>query len=115
MKLVRAFEDLLSNAIKYGRDSFYVDLTSRIEDNMAVVQVINYGQSIPAIDLPHIFGRFYRVEKSRDSNIGGSGLELSITINIIELHQGTISVFSNNDRTIFEVRLPVTQVYDMKC
>jgi signal transduction histidine kinase len=106
-KLVRAFENLLSNAIKYGREGLYVDVTSKIEGNMAVVQVINYGQSIPAIDLPYIFDRFYRVEKSRNSNIGGSGLGLSITKNIIELHHGTISAYSNNDRTIFEVRLPV--------
>lgn len=74
---------------------------------MAVVQVINYGQSIPSIDLPHIFDRFYRVEKSRSSDIGGSGLGLSITKNIIELHEGIISAYSDNDRTIFEARLPV--------
>jgi signal transduction histidine kinase len=106
-KLVRAFENLLSNAIKYGRDGFYVDITTKIEENMAVVQVINYGQSISSIDLPHIFDRFYRVEKSRNSDIGGSGLGLSITKNIIELHQGIISAYSNKDRTVFEIRLPV--------
>ena len=106
-KLVRAFENLLSNAIKYGKDGFYVDVTTKLEENVAVVQVINYGQSIPSIDLPHIFDRFYRVEKSRSSDIGGSGLGLAITKNIIELHQGMISVYSDNDRTIFEVRLPV--------
>ncbi len=58
---------------------------------MAIVQVINYGQAIPSIDLPYIFDRFYRVEKSRSSDIGGSGLGLSITKNIIELHEGSIS------------------------
>ncbi|MBP2023919.1 signal transduction histidine kinase [Clostridium punense] len=113
-KLVRAFENLLSNGIKYGQDGFYIDITSKIEENMAVIQVINYGQSIPSIDLPYIFDRFYRVEKSRNSKIGGSGLGLSITKNIIELHQGTIAAYSNNDKTVFEVRLPVKQVYDMK-
>ena len=106
-KLVRAFENLLSNAIKYGKDGFYVDVTTKLEENMAVVQVINYGQAIPSIDLPHIFDRFYRVEKSRSSDIGGSGLGLSITKNIIELHDGKISAYSNNDKTIFEVKLPV--------
>ena len=106
-KLVRAFENLLSNAIKYGKDGFYVDVTTKLEENVAVVQVINYGQAIPSIDLPHIFDRFYRVEKSRSSDIGGSGLGLSITKNIIELHDGKISAYSNNDKTIFEVKLPV--------
>ncbi len=106
-KLVRAFENLLSNAIKYGRDGFYVDVITKMEENMAVVQVINYGQSISAIDLPYIFDRFYRVEKSRNSDIGGSGLGLAITKNIIELHEGTIKAYSDDNRTIFEVRLPV--------
>lgn len=106
-KLVRAFENLLSNAIKYGKDGYYVDVTTKIEENIAVVQVINYGQSISSIDLPYIFDRFYRVEKSRNSNIGGSGLGLAITKNIIELHQGTIAAYSDDKKTIFEVRLPV--------
>lgn len=106
-KLVRAIENLLSNAIKYGKDGHYVDITTKFEESMAVVQVINYGESIPSIDLPYIFDRFYRVEKSRSSDIGGSGLGLAITKNIIELHGGTIWAFSGENRTVFEVRLPV--------
>ncbi len=106
-KLVRAFENLLSNAIKYGRDGHYVDVTTKLEDNMAVIQVINYGKSISSIDLPYIFDRFYRVEKSRNSDIGGSGLGLAITKNIIELHEGSIEAYSDDSRTIFEVRLKV--------
>ena len=106
-KLVRAFENLLSNAIKYGKDGFYVDIITKIEENTAVVQVINYGQAISSIDLPYIFDRFYRVEKSRNTSIAGSGLGLAITKNIIELHQGRIEAYSNNERTVFEVRLPV--------
>lgn len=105
-KLVRAFENLLSNAIKYGKDGYYVDVVTKLEENMAVIQIINYGQSIPTVDLPYIFDRFYRVEKSRNNKIGGSGLGLAITKNIIELHQGTISAYSDNDSTIFEVKLP---------
>lgn len=106
-KLVRAFENLLSNAIKYGQEGFYVDIVTKIEGKIAVVQVVNYGQSISSIDLPYIFDRFYRVEKSRNSNIGGSGLGLAITKNIIELHQGTISAYSDDEKTIFEVKLPI--------
>lgn len=106
-KLVRAFENLLTNAIKYGRDGYYVDITAKLKDNMAVVEVINYGEAISSIDLPYIFDRFYRIEKSRNSKIGGSGLGLAITKNIIELHDGEISAYSDNDRTVFEVRLPV--------
>lgn len=108
-KLVRAFENLLSNAINYGRDGFYVDVITKAKENMAVVQVINYGQQISSIDLQYIFDRFYRVEKSRNRDIGGSGLGLAITKNIIELHQGTIAAYSDEKRTVFEVKLPVRE------
>lgn len=106
-KLVRAFENLLSNAIKYGKDGYYVDVVTKLEENMAVIQIINYGQLIPTVDLPYIFDRFYRVEKSRNNKIGGSGLGLAITKNIIELHEGTIKAYSNDNKTVFEIKLPI--------
>lgn len=106
-KLVRAFENLLSNAIKYGKDGYYVDVVTKLQENMAVVQIINYGQLIPIIDLPYIFDRFYRIEKSRNSNISGSGLGLAITKNIIELNEGTIKAYSNENKTVFEIKLPI--------
>lgn len=106
-KLVRAFENLLSNAIKYGQDGYYVDVVTKREGKMAVVQVVNYGQSIPAVHLPYIFDRMYRTDQSRNSKIAGSGLGLAITKNIIELHEGTIAAYSDDEKTIFEVRLPL--------
>lgn len=109
-KLVRAFENLLTNSIKYGKDGHYVDVNTSLEGDEAVVQIINYGDSISEIDLPYIFDRFYRVEKSRNSNISGSGLGLAITKNIIELHGGTIKAYSNYQRTIFEMRIPVKKI-----
>ena len=108
-KLVRAFENLLSNAIKYGSDGYFVDIITKREEDRAVVQIINYGDPIPSIDLPHIFDRFYRVEKSRNSNIGGSGLGLAITKNIIELHSGSIFAYSDTEKTIFEIKLPIIE------
>lgn len=74
-----SFENLLSNAIRYGEHGFYVDIATKLEGNMTVVKVINYGETIASIDLPYIFDRFYRVEKSRNSNICESGLGLSLT------------------------------------
>ncbi|MDV4149589.1 ATP-binding protein [Clostridium sp. AL.422] len=106
-KLVRVFENLLSNAINYGKDGYYVDIVTKIEQDKAVVQIINYGESISSIDLPFIFDRFYRVEKSRNRSIGGSGLGLAITKSIVELHEGTISAYSDDTKTFFEVRLPI--------
>ncbi|WP_343101850.1 ATP-binding protein [Romboutsia sp. MSSM.1001216sp_RTP31141st1_G3_RTP31141_220114] len=104
-KLVRVFENLISNGIKYGKDGGYIDIVTRKQDNMAIVQIINYGEQIPSLDLPHIFEQFYRVEKSRNRNDGGSGLGLAIAKNIVELHGGNIKVESNSSRTIFEVKL----------
>ncbi|MEW9078511.1 sensor histidine kinase [Terrisporobacter glycolicus] len=106
IKLVRAFENLITNAMRYGKDGHYVDIKVFTEKKMAVVQVINYGEPIPILDLPHIFDRFYRVEKSRNTFKGGSGLGLAITKNIIEAHDGSICAISNNESTIFEVKIP---------
>lgn len=105
-KLVRALENLLTNSIKYGKGGYYVDINTRLEDNEAVIEIINYGDPISEIDLPYIFDRFFRVEKSRNSNISGSGLGLAITKSIIELHNGSINAYSDIHRTIFEIRIP---------
>jgi len=61
------------------------------------------------LDLPNIFDRFYRVEKSRNRNVGGSGLGLAITKNIVNLHDGEITVSSDKYQTVFEVQLPIIQ------
>ncbi|WP_434798257.1 sensor histidine kinase [Terrisporobacter vanillatitrophus] len=106
IKLVRAFENLITNAMRYGKDGHYIDIKVLTEDEMVVVQIINYGEPIPVVDLPHIFDRFYRVEKSRNTFQGGSGLGLAITKNIIEAHDGSICAISNKESTIFEVKIP---------
>lgn len=61
---------------------------------MAVARVINYGEPIPARDLPYIFDRFHRVDKSRSEQTGGTGLGLAIARNIAELHGGAIEASS---------------------
>lgn len=106
IKLVRAFENLITNAMRYGKDGYYVDIKVFTEGEMAVVQIINYGDPISVVDLPHIFDRFYRVEKSRNTFEGGSGLGLAITKNIIEAHDGSIEARSNNESTVFEIKIP---------
>lgn len=105
-KLVRVFENLLANAIAYGAEGRYIDI--QLQDTMesVIVSITNYGEGIPAIDIPHIFDRFYRVEKSRTAHAGGSGLGLAIAKSIVDLHEGTITVHSDTERTIFQVCLP---------
>lgn len=109
-KIVRVFENLINNAMKYGNDGKYIDIVTKKENDNAVVEIINYGQPIPQPDIPFIFDRFYRVEKSRNRNDGGSGLGLAITKNIIEIHDGNILVNSNSDSTTFKIILPLKKV-----
>ncbi|QKE75994.1 HAMP domain-containing histidine kinase [Arthrobacter citreus] len=106
--LARVFENLLMNAARYGNDGQYIDINCLIENEIAVVQVINYGDHIPPEDLPNIFEMFYTGDKSRTGQEDSTGLGLFISKNIVEQHKGTISVESSVIRTIFEVRLPIS-------
>lgn len=103
--LVRAFANLISNAVKYGKDgkSIIIELTKHI--NYVVISITNFGELIPKKDIDSIFDRFYRVETSRSRETGGTGLGLAIAKNIINMHDGTISVRSDFNGTVFEVIL----------
>jgi signal transduction histidine kinase len=105
-KLARIFENLIQNAILYGKDGRYIDITLSESSKLIEVEITNYGQVIPSIDLPYIFERFYRVEKSRSQHTGGSGLGLAIVKSIVDLHGGQIEVKSSLGRTVFIVKLP---------
>lgn len=104
--LARVFENLLTNAARYGKDGQYVDISCKPQTEVIVVQVINYGGSIPAEELPHLFDMFYTGDRARSHQEGGTGLGLFIAKNIVEQHGGSISVQSDTIRTLFEVQLP---------
>lgn len=110
--LARAFSNLLGNAIKYGRDGKRLFLRMEQRDTPQSVRfhVINFGEVIPPEDLEHIFERFYRVDAARTEGQGGTGLGLAIAKNIIERHNGTISVRSDLSGTEFIVELPVVNI-----
>ncbi len=100
--------NILSNAIKYTPDGGKIDLYSRIVSDELEIKVKDTGIGIPPEDLPHLFERFYRVEKSRTSETGGTGLGLAIAKEIIEAHGGSISVASEpNVGTTVTIRLPL--------
>lgn len=107
-KLVRVFENLISNAVQYGKEGKRIDIRLHGENGMAVARVINYGEPIPARDLPYIFDRFHRVDKSRSEQTGGTGLGLAIARNIAELHGGAIEASSDASETCFTVRIPLS-------
>ncbi|WP_032122844.1 HAMP domain-containing sensor histidine kinase [Clostridium amazonitimonense] len=89
-KMVRVFENLLMNAIKYSYKPGTVYIELYREGNKAILCISNRGDSFSDSDLGKVFDRFYRVEKSRNSSKGGSGLGLAISKSIVELHGGNI-------------------------
>ncbi|WP_285766754.1 HAMP domain-containing sensor histidine kinase [Peribacillus sp. SI8-4] len=104
--LARVFENLLTNANRYGRDGQFVDINGFMHSGELVVQVVNYGDPIPQHELPHLFDMFYTGDKARTHQGDSTGLGLFIAKNIVEQHNGTIHAESSFRHTVFEVRLP---------
>lgn len=105
--LIELFVILLDNAIKYSSEYSDVTLISKKTDRHVQVEVKDKGVGIAGKDIPHIFDRFYRADKSR-SKTAGYGLGLSIAKQIVDTHKGTISVESKvNKGTKFIVKLLV--------
>ena len=107
--IARAFENLITNAIKYGKDGKIVKIVVKQVVDDVKVTVINYGSIIPKEDIPYIFDRFYRVEQSRQESTGGTGLGLSIAKSIIEKHGGRIEAHSSMAGTAFDVYLKLAK------
>lgn len=106
-KLIQVIDNIMNNAIKYSPDggTIYVRLMST--HNQLVLSIQDQGLGIPQESIPHLFDRFYRVDKARSRAQGGSGLGLSIAKEEIELHNGTIWVNSiENKGTTFFISLP---------
>ena len=104
--LVRVFENLLSNAVRYGQSGHLVDIELTATSTATTASVSNYGAPIPPDALPHVFDRFFRADPSRSTRTGGSGLGLATARRIVELHLGTISASSTPEKTTFQVSLP---------
>ncbi len=104
----RVLSNLIDNALRYTPPQGKVELRLEERKNTIAVSVQDTGQGIPEQDLPHIFDRFYRVEKSRQRDSGGSGLGLAIVKKIIEAHGAEIKAESNAGQgTRFFFELPV--------
>jgi signal transduction histidine kinase len=107
-RLKQLFLNLVENAVKYTPTGGKVSLSLSKKADRAFFEVSDTGVGIPAENLPHIFDRFYRVDKSRARAQGGSGLGLSIAMWIAQAHGGTIRVTSQvGAGTTFSVILPV--------
>lgn len=96
---------LLDNAIEHTPENGDIQMTLRKQGKHPVITVVNTGSPIPKADLPHIFERFYRVEKERNGGTGHFGLGLSIAKTIVEAHHGTITAKNDPGLVTFTVRL----------
>ncbi|MCB9098439.1 MAG: HAMP domain-containing protein [Anaerolineales bacterium] len=118
-KLARLFTNLIDNAIKYGEPGDAVKVVVTPRPHQVQVDVTDTGPGIPPEHLPHLFDRFYRVDKARtrklsaSSEVGGAGLGLSIAQWLAQAHHGAIHVASEVGRgTTFTVRLPLQPPFD---
>lgn len=106
-QLVSALVNLVENAVKYSDEGDSVSLRARVvEDDLQIV-VEDTGRGIPARDLDRVFERFYRVDRSRDSATGGTGIGLSIVRHVAINHGGSVRVDSfEGDGSTFTIELP---------
>lgn len=108
-KIGRVFNNLITNALKYGAGGKHIYLNAHQINDTVIFEVANDGQKVPAQALGKLFNRFYRVEESRSKATGGTGLGLAIAQSIVEMHNGTIEAHSNDKRTSFIIQLPLKQ------
>ncbi|GEL15130.1 sensor histidine kinase [Pediococcus cellicola] len=105
-KLGRLFNNLILNALKYGKGGHHINLKAVESGAKIIFTVSNDGEQIPQKAIGHLFERFYRVESSRSKATGGTGLGLAIAQSIVALHHGEIHAESNEKLTSFVVEMP---------
>lgn len=106
LRIRQVLDNLLTNAAVHTPARTPVSLELSVERDAAVVRVGDRGPGIPATDQERVFDRFYRVDKARTRDSGGSGLELAVARSLIQAHHGTTEVASRPGSTVFTVRLP---------
>jgi signal transduction histidine kinase len=104
--LRQVLANLLQNALRYTPRGSAVTVGAAAEHDSVLVSVSNAGAEIPAADLPHVFERFYRVDKSRDRARGGAGIGLAIVKELVEQAGGRVGAESARGATRFWFRLP---------
>ncbi len=110
-RMEQVFFNLLDNAIKYSGGGTVVTLRAVVEEERGTLrcEVTDQGAGIPPADLPHIFERFYRVDKARSRDLGGTGLGLSIVKHIVQMHGGEVWAESRyGEGTTILLRLPLS-------
>jgi heavy metal sensor kinase len=108
LRLRQLFLNLISNAVKYTPEAGRVEIALGTRSGQAIVSVADTGIGIPAEHLPHIFDRFYRIDKARNREAGGTGLGLAIVQSLAQAHDGRVMVASMpGEGSTFTVYLPI--------
>ncbi|MFJ5991698.1 ATP-binding protein [Lentzea sp. NPDC092896] len=107
LRLRQILDNLVANALRYVPAGGSVTVEATAGDGTVVFTVTDTGSGISQDDLPHVFDRFWRADRSRSRTTGGSGLGLAIVRKLVEAHDGTVGVTSTTGvGTTFRVRLP---------
>lgn len=114
-RICQIIRNIIGNAVKYGDNpNLIIKVRLSGEENSACIEIANNGPIIPEDKLPDIFERFYRVDCARTKNLMSTGLGLSIAKELVEAHNGRISVSSNEEKgTCFKIMLPINSNGDV--
>ena len=110
-RIAQALQNLLANALQHTPTGGVITLSLQPEEETAAISVADSGEGIAAEDIPHVFDRFYRVDRNRTRDTGGVGLGLAIAQALVEAHDGEIDVASAGvgQGSTFTVRLPLAE------
>lgn len=106
-QLERALLNLVSNAVKFNAPGGRVEIAARTDGDEIVLEVRDNGSGIPVAEQDQLFTRFFRSARAKEREIPGTGLGLFIVKQIVELHNGVITVASSPANTAFTMRLPI--------
>lgn len=113
-RISQVIANLLSNAVKYTPEGGSIKVLVSETPKYGIIKVIDNGIGIPERELPLIFERFYRSDKSRDRRTGGAGIGLAIVKSIVTAHGGTVTAESSKEEgSCFTVSIPKGEVYDL--
>jgi len=107
LRIRQVLDNLLTNAAVHTPAGTPVSLAVSVDDGHAVVRVADAGPGIPAADQDRVFDRFYRVDKARSRDRGGSGLGLAVALSLVRAHGGTLDLTSGPGSTAFTLRIPL--------
>lgn len=111
VKMTLVMTNLVENSIKYNKEHGWVKVELDADHQFFTFRVSDSGLGIPEEELPHIYERFYRVDKSHSREIGGTGLGLAITKSAVLMHRGSITATSvEGEGSCFTVKIPLTYI-----